>query len=114
MKLPHITIKNKDHFSNIKAQKWDEVATRFRKTYEVIEQGANHPIDELISIDSSTFPVKLLEKLKLELCSPRKDTDGNGRFKVESKKDLIKRSIKSPNLADAFIMALIKAKRKAA
>lgn len=114
MKLPHIIIKNKDHFSNIKAQKWDEVATRFRKTHEVIEEGANHPIDELISIDSSTFPPKLLEKLKMELCSPRKDTDGNGRFKVESKKDLITRGIKSPNLADAFIMALIKAKRKAA
>lgn len=114
MKLPHVIIKNKDHFANIKAQKWDEVATRFRKTYEVIEQGANHPVDELISIDSSTFPPKLLDKLKMELCSPKKDHDGNGRFKVESKKDLIKRGIKSPNLADAFIMALIKAKRRAA
>ena len=114
MKLPHITIKNKDHFANIKAQKWDEVATRFRKTYEVIEQGAKHPVDELISIDSETFPPKLLAKLKMELSAPRKDVDGNGRFKVESKKDLAKRDIKSPNLADAFIMALIKAKRKAA
>ncbi len=114
MKLPHVTIKNKDHFANIKAQKWDEVATRFRKTYEVIEQGAKHPIDELVSIDSSTFPPKLLDKLKMELCSPKKDNDGNGRFKVESKKDLAKRGIKSPNLADAFIMALIKAKRRPA
>lgn len=110
-KFPHATILNKDHFSNIKAQKWDEVAEQFRKTYEVITQGANHPIDELISIDSSTFPAKLLDKLKQELSAPKKDVDGNGRFKVESKKDLIKRGVKSPNLADAAIMARIIPKR---
>jgi phage terminase large subunit len=114
MRLPHLNILNKDHFSNIKAQKWDEVATRFRKTYEVIELGASHPIDELISIDSESFKdKKLLDKLKLELASPKKDVDGNGRFKVESKKDMLKRGIKSPNLADAFIMSQVKPKRAA-
>lgn len=113
MKLPHITIKNKDHFANIKAQKWDEVATRFRKTYENVEQGAKHPIDELISIDSDKVPAKFLEKLKMELSQPRKDVDGNGRFKVESKKDMLARKIRSPNIADAVIMALIKPKRSA-
>ncbi|HFK2227095.1 TPA: PBSX family phage terminase large subunit, partial [Pseudomonas aeruginosa] len=51
MKLPHTTIKNKDHFSNIKAQKWEEVATRFRKTYEAVVHGKVHPFDELISIN---------------------------------------------------------------
>lgn len=113
MKLPHTVIKNKDHFANIKAQKWAEVAERFRKTYEVMEQGASHPVDELISIDTSTFPEKLLGKLKQELSVPKKDLDGNGRFKVESKKDLKARGIKSPNIADAFIMAFIKPKRAA-
>jgi phage terminase large subunit len=117
MRLPHTNILNKDHFSNIKAQKWDEVATRFRKTHEAIqalEMGLSspHPFDQLISIDSATIPKKVLDKLKMELSSPRKDVDGNGKFKVESKKDMIeKRKIKSPNLADAFIMALIKARR---
>src|SRR6202163_2292794 len=28
MKLPHMNILNKDHFSNLKAQSWDEVAAR--------------------------------------------------------------------------------------
>jgi len=111
MKLPHIIIKNKDHFANLKAQKWNEVADRFRKTYEVIEQGANHPQDELISINSATVPTKILEKMKMELSQPRKDVDGNGRFKVESKIDLKKRGVPSPNIADAFIMAMIKPKR---
>jgi phage terminase large subunit len=114
MKLPHVVIRNKDHFSNLKAQKWDEVASRFRKTYEVVEQGATHPHDELISLNSATIPPKILEKMKVELAQPRKDTDGNGRFKVESKIDMKKRHINSPNIADAFIMALIKPKRSAA
>ena len=112
--LPHAVIKNKDQFANIKAQKWWEVAERFRKTYEVIELGVNHPIDQLLSIDAEKFPPELLKKLQRELSSPRKDTDGHGRFKVESKVDLKKRGINSPNLADAFIMAYIKPKRKAA
>lgn len=111
-KFPHMNILNKDHFSNIKAQKWTDVAEQFRKTYEVVTQGAMHPIDELISIDSSTFDAKLLDQLKQELSSPKKDVDGNGRFKVESKADLRKRGIESPNIADAVIMARIIPKRK--
>lgn len=111
MKLPHIVIKNKDHFSNIKAQKWDEVATRFRKTYENVEQGASHPFDECISLNSATIPAKILNKIKNELSQPRKDVDGNGRFKVESKKDLKARGIPSPNVADAVIMAMITPQR---
>ena len=35
----------------------------------------------------------------------KKDYDNTGKVKVESKKDLAKRDIKSPNLADAFIIA---------
>lgn len=59
-------------------------------------------MDELISIDSRC---PLLEKLKLELTTPHRDFDRNGRVMVESKKDLAKREIPSPNVADAFIMA---------
>jgi phage terminase large subunit len=116
MRLPHVKILNKDHFSNIKAQRWEEVANRFRKTHEAIQalqegRKCPHPFDELISIDSENIPKKIMEKLKMELSAPRKDVDGNGRFKVESKKDMLARNIKSPNIGDAFIMALIKAKR---
>lgn len=120
MELPHVKILNKDHFSNVKAQAWDEVATRFRKTYEAIEhfretgKTNKHPHDQLVSIDVEAIDPKLLEKLKMELSAPWKDVDGNGRFKVESKEDMLKRSIKSPNIADAVIMSLIKTKRSAA
>lgn len=115
MKLPHVNITNQEHFSNIKAQEWDAVATMFRKTYEVITQGAKHPTDELISINSETIPPKLLNQMCQELAAPRKDVDGLGKFKVESKKDMKeKRGIKSPNIADSVIMAVRKPKRKSA
>jgi phage terminase large subunit len=111
MKFPHVTISNREHFSNIKAQKWDEVATRFRKTYEYIVLGIKHPIDELISIDLEAVGKKFVEQLKFELASPHKDVDRMGKFKVESKDDLRDRGIKSPNIADALIMSMIRPKR---
>lgn len=115
MQLPHVKITNREHFSNAKAQKWDEVATRFRKTYEAVELGIKHPFDELISLDSDFITPKQLNQIKMELSAPRKDVDGMGKFKVESKKDMKeKRQIKSPNIADALIMAMIKPKHEPA
>jgi phage terminase large subunit len=100
-------IKNKDFFSNLKAQSWWNIADRFRNTYNAINRGEKYPDDELISI-SSDMPK--MEKLKTELSTPRRDFDKNGRVKVESKQDLAKTTrdggpVPSPNLADAFVMA---------
>ncbi|HAT3104850.1 TPA: PBSX family phage terminase large subunit, partial [Serratia marcescens] len=98
-------ITNKDFFANIKAQAWWLVADRFRNTYNVIngkEKRESFTDDQLISIDSDC---PLLDKLKFELSTPKRDFDKNGRVKVETKDDLKKRDIPSPNVADAFIMA---------
>ena len=94
--------KNKDMFSNLKAQSWWIIADRFRNTYTAITTGQKFPEDQLISI-SSDLPY--LELLKNEICTPKRDYDNNGKVKVESKKDLAKRDIPSPNIADAAIMA---------
>lgn len=94
-------IKNKDYFCNLKSQTWWGVADRFRNTYNAVTNGVKYPVDELISI-SSAMPH--LEKLKTELSTPIRDFDNNGKVKVESKKALAKRDVKSPNLADAFVM----------
>jgi phage terminase large subunit len=114
MRFPHVDITNREHFSNIKAQMWDEVAVRFRKTYEAVEKGVKHPFDELISLNSETLGKTILDKIKFELAAPHKDIDRMGKFKVESKEDLRDRGIKSPNIADALIMSLIRPKRSAA
>ena len=94
-------IKNKDHFSNVKAQAWWLFADRVRNTYEHVNGINEYKTDQLLSFDSQC---PNLEKLLIELSTPRKAFDGNGRVKVESKDDMKKRDIKSPNLADAAIM----------
>jgi len=111
MRLPHVDITNGEHFSNIKAQKWDEVATRFRKTYESVALEVKHPFDELISLNSETLGPSMINKIQMELAAPHKDVDKMGKFKVESKEDLLDRGVKSPNVADALIMSLIRPKR---
>lgn len=95
-------IMNKDFFSNLKAQAWWLIADRFRNTYNAVTKGEQFSEDQLIAI-SSDMP--MLDKLTSELSTPRRDYDNVGRVKVESKKDLAKRDVKSPNLADAFVMA---------
>ncbi|HBQ8756694.1 TPA: PBSX family phage terminase large subunit [Klebsiella quasipneumoniae] len=97
-----LDILNKDFFANLKAQAWWLVAERFRNTYNAVKNGEKFDVDDLISIDSDC---PLLEKLKFELSTPHRDFDKNGRVMVESKKDLAKRDVPSPNIADAFIMA---------
>lgn len=93
---------NQDYYLNLKAQTWGEVATRFRNTFNAVRNGIMIAADQLISIASDC---EHLDSLIDELCTPRRDYDRAGKVKVESKKDLAKREIKSPNKADAFVMA---------
>lgn len=94
--------RNKDMFSNIKAQAWWMLADRFRNTYNAVRKGEKFADEDLISLSSG---LPKLDNLIDELSTPRRDYDANGRVKVESKKDLEKRDIASPNLADAVVMA---------
>ncbi len=93
--------KNADMFCNIKAQAWWEVRDRFFKTYKAVEKGEDIPHDELISLPSN---LPGINDLKMEMSRPKRDTDAAGRVKVESKKDMKRRGMPSPNLADALIM----------
>lgn len=95
---------NKDFFSNIKAQAWWLVADRLKNTYNAVRNGQKFADEDMIFIDSS---MPNLDKLMDELSTPLRDYDTAGRVKVESKKDLAKREVASPNLADAFIMAFL-------
>ena len=95
-------VKNKDFFANVKAQAWWLVADRLIDTYNLVVRGQHCDPDRLIFIDSG---MPNLNKLLDELTTPKRDYDSAGRVKVESKQDMAKRQIPSPNLADAFIMA---------
>lgn len=94
-------IKNKDKFENLKAQAWQDVADRFRNTYNAVTKGEKYDASDLISISGD---IKQIEQLKIELSTPRKRYSKRGLDMVETKDELKKRGISSPNLADAFIM----------
>ena len=94
--------KNKDHFENLKAQQWQLIADRMLHTYNAVVKGDTFNEDDIISISSSC---DLINELKIELSSPLKEESRRGLVKVESKDNMKKRGIKSPNIADAFIMA---------
>lgn len=103
----HPPKKNKDMFANAKAQAWWQVADRFRNTFNAVKSGQKFPPDEMIFLSSEMNHLQLLID---ELCTPRRDFDNAGKVKVESKKDLAKKSREggpqpSPNLGDAFVMA---------
>ena len=101
-------VSNKDYFSNVKAQMWKTVADRILLTHNAVTKGLPFNESDIISISSNC---DYIEVLLTELSTPRRDYDNSGRFKVESKKDLAKRGIKSPNLADAFVMCFAPQKR---
>ena len=102
-------IKNKDYFANVKAQAWWLVADRFRNTYNAVRNGHSFDSSDMIFIDGN---MPYLNQLIDELTTPKRDYDNAGRVKVESKKDLSKRDVSSPNLADAFIMANLPSEMK--
>lgn len=96
---------NKDKFSNIKAQSTWSFADRVKNTYMALEEGEQFDEDEMISFDSESIDPQILDEFISEMSRILRDTDNNGKDKVESKKDLAKRGIPSPNLFDGGVMS---------
>jgi len=94
-------ITNADFFENLKAQSWWMIAELFRNTFNAITKGQKFDESELISI-SSDMPN--LANLITELSTPRRRFSKPGKVMVETKEEMKKRDVKSPNDADAFIM----------
>lgn len=89
---------NSDMFRNLRAQMWWLLRRRFEKTYEHTTGIKNHPVDEMISIPNDV-------ELITELSQPTYFFSDNGKIQVESKDDMRKRGVRSPNKADAVCMA---------
>lgn len=102
---------NGDMFANAKAQEWWNLRTRFYNTWRAIEYGDTFKEDEMISIlvGKGGLTQNDFDYLRAELSRPRIEYDGNGKVAVESKKDMKKRGIPSPNKADSVVMAFAQA-----
>jgi hypothetical protein len=90
----------KEMFHNLKAELWFRTAERFRRTYEYVEEGIMYEPSELISLP----PGDLTEKLIAQLCNVLMFRRTTGKRIVESKDELQKRQVASPDLAEAFVL----------
>ena len=93
---------NKQTFRNLRAQWWWYLRDRFEKTYRAVNGEYIDP-NELISISTD---IKNLADLKSELCRVQRKRGqfANTYIQVESKDDMKRRQMPSPNKADALVM----------
>ncbi|MFB6272697.1 MAG: terminase large subunit domain-containing protein [Salinibacter sp.] len=87
-----------ERFANFRAEMWWNLRLRFHRTWEHVKGIAEYPLDELISIPNDQTLITQLSLLTMEW------TD-KGKIKVESKRDLRKRNVASPDRADALVYA---------
>ncbi len=87
-----------DFYKNLKAQAWWELRGRFYRTHMAITKGFKYDPETLISIDSTMMQLSTLER-ELSQAVTKKSTDL--KLLVDKTPD----GTKSPNLADAVVMA---------
>jgi phage terminase large subunit len=92
---------NKNIFKNKRAQYWWLLRDRFEATYNAINHGVYSDPDLLISLKSD---IPHLKALKSELTRVKRKTSNNSSIQLESKDDMRKRGVHSPNLGDALVM----------
>lgn len=85
-------------FYNKRAEDWYNLSIRFKKTYERVVEKKDHPDDECISIENNP-------ELIAQLASPMKMHTDTGKIKCESKEQMLKRGVKSPDEADSMVLA---------
>lgn len=94
---------NKDFYSNFKAQAWWDLRRRFERTYRAVTECINYDVGDMISLPSD---LPMLRKIEKELSQPVAIKDSRMRLVV----DKTPPGTRSPNLADAIVMAYFPAK----
>jgi phage terminase large subunit len=90
---------NRDFYSNLKAQAWWELRRRFERTYRARHEGISYSPDDMISLPSSLPKLRELEKELAQATASR----STGALKLVVDKS--PPGTRSPNLADAVVMA---------
>jgi phage terminase large subunit len=94
---------NKETFLNKRAQMYWELRDRFFNTYRAVTKGEYIDPDHMISISSS---IKELQNIKAEICRIPRKFRGDGMIQIMSKKEMARKGIKSPNMADCIMMLM--------
>lgn len=95
--------RNREVFKNKRAQNYWLLRDRCYRTYRAVVHGEYSDPDNLISFSSE---IKLLQKLRSELCRIPKKYNANGLIQIMSKEDMRKLGISSPNIADSVMMSM--------
>ncbi|MGH7241451.1 MAG: TerL protein [Candidatus Saccharimonadales bacterium] len=98
---------NEDFFANAKAQAWWAARRRFQLTYRAVIEGLPYNKDDIISISSG---IPEYRKLIVELSQPTYSQNAVGKIVIDKMPD----GTRSPNLADALIIAFAPIRKKAA
>lgn len=89
---------NEDYFANRKAQGWWNLRVRFQNTFRAVTMGMQCDPALMISIRED---LPNLNRLTMELSQPQHKINGAGKVMVDKAPD----GMKSPNLADAVMIA---------
>lgn len=93
---------NKETFANKRAQYGIKLANRFHNTYLAVEKGRYIDPDSLISLSSE---IKLLNKLRTEVCRIPTVPNGAGKIQLMDKKQLKREfDMESPGMYDCLCM----------
>lgn len=84
---------SKEKFYNARAERWGLLHQRFKKTYDHVRGVEVYPLDELISIPNHPT-------LIAQISQPKRKFASNGKTLIESKEEMEKRGLESPDFAD--------------
>ncbi len=90
--------KGKELFANLRAELWWTLREKFEKTYEHFNGIKHHDPDDMISIPNDT-------QLISECSRPLFKINNSGKILIESKEEMKKRGIASPNRVEALLMS---------
>lgn len=96
---------NESFFDNLKAQSWWLLRDRFKATHEAVTEGKPVSVDDLVIIRGT---IAQLGKLTTELSQPTYKRSSRGKIQINKAPD----GTKSPNLADAVMMAFSPVKKR--
>jgi phage terminase large subunit len=91
---------SKEKFRNCRAEGLYLIRERAKKTYEVIHGIKNHPLDELLSIPNDGSLIN-------QMSQPITKYTTTGKILIESKEDMRKRGLSSPDDLDALVLSFV-------
>ena len=97
--------KNKDVYLNKRAQYYWRLYELCYNTYRCIVKGQYVDPADMISCSSE---IKSMTRLRAEVCRIPRVPRGDGVIQIMGKKDMLKKGISSPNMADAVMMLMYK------